>query len=113
MVDIWLIFGRYLVNFVMVDIYYNPTGRPVLGTCWGELWEILGKSLGNFEKISGKSRGTLGKCWGNLWEILWKSCGKFRANLGGFMGTSKGKFCGNLAEIFLKSWGHHGDFLEK
>ena len=28
MVDIWLVFGRYLVNFVVVDIYYNPTGRP-------------------------------------------------------------------------------------
>ena len=27
MVDIWSIFGRYLVNFVVVDIYYNPTGR--------------------------------------------------------------------------------------
>ena len=27
MVDIWSIFGRYLVNFVVVDIYCNPTGR--------------------------------------------------------------------------------------
>ena len=24
---VWSIFGRYLVNFVLVDIYYNPTGR--------------------------------------------------------------------------------------
>ena len=37
---VWSIFGRYLVNFVVVDIYYNPTGRSVYGIFWEFLTNV-------------------------------------------------------------------------
>ena len=45
MVDIWSIFGRYLVNFVVVDIYYNPTGRSANEDQFSSLVLMRTKSL--------------------------------------------------------------------
>ena len=55
MVDILvdkMLCGRYLVNFVVVDIYYNPTGRSEEGTGEESHSVYDGLSWKNFENCS-------------------------------------------------------------